>query len=143
MAEKKITKREMFEKLLKLDEIKNNEVYTQFIEKQIELLNRKGSTTGERKLTDAQVQNEQLKADILALMDEIAKPISITYMVVKFADKYGTEEKPLTNQRVSQLVTQLRKSGEVKRTEESGKAVFSKGLDGKYWNEDGTPKEEE
>ena len=65
MAEKKITKREKFEMLL--DMVKDNDMLTEFIKHEIELLSRKGSKSA--KLTPAQadaVAIAEIIRDILA-----------------------------------------------------------------------------
>ena len=81
---------------------------------------KKAASKGERKPSKTQVANEGHKAVIVAgLQAEPNRLFTITEMVKEFA---FSEE--LSNQRVSALVTQLKKAGVVERTEEKGKAYF-------------------
>ena len=67
MADKKITKREKYEMLLALDEVKSNEMLSDFITHEIDLLARKNSSTAKQTPAqkDALAISEILK-DILA-----------------------------------------------------------------------------
>lgn len=110
MSTKK-TKRELYAELLALantDELRN------FINHEVELLDRKNST---RKPTATQVENEGIKTDILGAM-ELGK----SYTVSEIMKAVGLE----SNQKCSALMRQLKTDGLVERTEIKGKAYFSK-----------------
>ena len=82
-------------------------------------LEKKSSSKGTRKPTATQKANESHKEVILASMEE-GRRYTITEMCKEFP---FTEE--LSNQRVSALLTQLRKSDKVVRTVEKKVAFYS------------------
>lgn len=83
-------------------------------------MQKKAASKGERKPSKTQVANEAHKAVIVeAMQAEPERLFTITQMVKEFA---FSEE--LSNQRVSALVTQLKKAEVVVRVEEKGKAYF-------------------
>ena len=114
---KKITKREKFEMLLNVAEVKGNEMLVEFIEHEIELLARKNGS--EKKPTAQQQANAQIQQAILNGM-EVGKRYTITDLI-----KEIPECAELTNQRVSALVRQLMPTY-IERVEEKKKAYFVK-----------------
>ena len=118
MTEKKTTKRESFNALLSIPAVAENADLVAFIEHEIALLDKKNSA--ERKPTPKQVENEGFKADILAWM-ESGKDYSIADITkgVPSLDAAGVK-----SQRVTALMTQLKDSGAVVRTEVKGKAFY-------------------
>lgn len=118
MTEKKITKKDNFMKLLTLNEVKENARLVEFIQHEIELLNRKNSS--EKKPTAQQVANDSIKQAILDGMEE-----NHLYTITEI-QKNIVECSELSNQRVSALVRQLKEDGLVIRTEDKRKAYFSK-----------------
>lgn len=70
-----------------------------------------------KKMTKAQVENEEIKAEILEAM----KPDNF-YTVTDIMKMVGLE----SNQKTSALVRQLKDAGLVTRSESKGKAYFSK-----------------
>ena len=114
---KKITKREKFEMLLNVAEVKDNEMLVEFIEHEIELLARKNGS--EKKPTAQQQANAQIQQAILDGM-EVGKRYTITELI-----KSIPECAELTNQRVSALVRQLMPTY-IERVEEKKKAYFVK-----------------
>ena len=114
---KKITKREKFEMLLNVAEVKGNEMLVEFIEHEIELLARKNGS--EKKPTAQQQANAQIQQAILNGM-EVGKRYTITDLI-----KSIPECAELTNQRVSALVRQLMPTY-IERVEEKKKAYFVK-----------------
>ena len=80
----------------------------------------KKSTTGERKPTANQVANEALKDAILAEMED-----STIYRVGEMLKAF-TCLAGLSAPKVTALMTQLKDAGKVVRTEEKGKAFYSK-----------------
>ena len=81
-------------------------------------LEKKSSSKGTRKPSKTQVANEGFKEIIINSMAD-GERYTITEMCKTF--DFGEE---LSNQRVSALVTQLKKANLVERIEEKGKAYF-------------------
>lgn len=130
MTEKKITKKTMFTKVLEIiesAEVENKELYTKFINHEIELLEKKSSN---RKLTAQQEDNKILLETISTIL-EIARNTENQWLTIaEIQSKSPTlkeyNDKPVTNQRISALLKKLIESGEVERKEEKRKAVFRK-----------------
>ena len=114
---KKLTKREHFNKLLTIDEVKGNPELVKFIEHELELLAKKNSA--EKKPTAVQVANEGIKAVILKTLTENGGLMTISEM-----QKVNAELGELSNQRISALVRQLKDDEKVVRVEEKRKAYF-------------------
>ena len=116
--EKKLTKREKFERLLAKPEVQADKVSVEFIEHELELLAKKNSS--EKKPTATQLANEALKDEILEHMEaEPNRLFTISEMLKVFpccAD--------LTLPKVSAMVRQLKEDGKVERVEEKRKAYF-------------------
>ena len=115
---KKITKRERFEALLKIDAVKADAGLVEFIEHELDLLAKKNSA--EKKPTAQQVANDGIKD---AILDGMADNRLYTITEIQ---KEIAECAELSNQRVSALVRQLVADGQVVRTEDKRKAYFSK-----------------
>lgn len=111
----KVTKRERFEQIKAL--VSDNAELVAFIDHEIELLNKKNSRSG--KPTKTQVENEVIKNTILNTLQTIGKPVTVTQLLAT------NELNSLSNQRVSALLTQLRKSDKVVRTVEKKVAFYS------------------
>lgn len=118
MSNKKMTKRDHFNTLLTLSEVKANPVLVDFIEHELELLAKKNSA--EKKPTAVQVANEGIKDAIYEGM-EPNRLYTITELI-----KEIPECADLTNQRVSALIRQLKDDNKVERIEEKRKAYFRK-----------------
>lgn len=117
MTEKKITKREMYNDLLTIPAIAEDETRVAFIKHEIELLDRKKSSSGN--LTPKQKENEVLKDKILEVIKNIGNPVTIT-------DLMKTEElSEYSLNKLNALVTQLRRDNLVVRTYEKRVARFS------------------
>lgn len=114
---KKMTKRDYFNSLLALDEVKANPDYVTFINHELELLDKKNSA--DKKPTAQQTANDSIKVAILDNM-VAGKMYTITDII-----KSVPECADLTNQRVSALIRQLKDEGMVVRTEDKRKAYFS------------------
>lgn len=116
--EKKLTKREKFEMIAKIEAVASNPVLAEFVEHELELLAKKNSS--EKKPTAVQVANEGIKAEIVeALANEPNRLYTISEMIKVFPCCAE-----LTNQRVSALVRQLVADEKVVRVEEKRKAYF-------------------
>ena len=112
--EKKMTKKEMFAMLR--EKVADNKVLTDFIDHEVELLNRKNATKS-GKPTANQIANEGIKENILAFLSDNGKAT-----VTQIMKAVGLE----SNQKTSALVRQLKESGLVVRTVEKGVAYFGK-----------------
>ena len=103
MTNKKMTKREYFNGLLGVienhkDSIENYEDFKAFIEREIELLNKKRSNS---KPTKTQIENEKIKEKILIALEKVDEPVTIT----ELAKMDGLTE--YSNQKLSVLSHQL------------------------------------
>ena len=115
MAEiKKLTKKEKFGMVL--DYIQDNEMLIDFINNEIALLDKKASSTSK---TKTQIENEAIKEKIVALLTEIAIPVTITDM-----QSNSTELAVYSNQKISALLTQLVNENKVARVVDKKKAYF-------------------
>ena len=114
---KKLTKKDKFNALLALADVKSNPSLVEFINHEIELLDKKNSA--EKKPTAQQTANDAIKVAILDNMVE-GKMYTITDII-----KSVPECAELTNQRVSALVRQLKEDGQLVRIEDKRKAYFS------------------
>lgn len=116
---KKMTKRDYFNQLLTLDEVKGNENLVKFIEHELELLAKKNAS-GEGKMTASQKANEEIKNGIVeCLANEPNRLYTITEMIKEFECC-----KPFVNQKISNLANQLVKEGRVAKVEEKRKSFF-------------------
>ena len=116
MTNKKVTKREKFEMLMAIAEVKANPMLTEFIEHELELLAKKNAS--EKKPTAQQVVNEGLKDVILNVLTENGGLMTITDI-----QKSAEELADLSNQRISALVRQM-VGVSVERIEDKRKAYF-------------------
>lgn len=116
-----MTKKEMFAQVIAMangTEISaTREEIVAFAEHEIELLEKKSS--GSSKPTKTQVENEGYKSAILEILAEADRPLTISEMME------DSRLEGLKNQRVSALVTQLKKAEQVVRTEDKKKAYFA------------------
>jgi hypothetical protein len=119
MAEKKMTKKDYFGKLLAIDEVAKDEKLVEFINHELELLARKNAS-GECKQTATQVANEGIKNGIVEELENSPDRLfTITEMIKEF-----DVCKPFVNQKISNLANQLVKEGKVAKIEEKRKSFF-------------------
>lgn len=119
MANKKMTKRDYFNELLTIAEVKDNKSMVDFINHELELLEKKNASKSSAE-TKTQKENAGIKENLLNEMEQ-GKKYTISDMLKELACC-----KELTNQKVSALVRQLVADGVLVRTEEKRKAYFSK-----------------
>ena len=123
MAEKKITKRDMFNEIIKMMNGEQMSVSSQavidFANHEIELLNKKSSSSS-GKQTKTQLENESYKEIILETLKTADKPITISELM-----RRNETIAELSNQRVSAMLSQLWKVEKIVRTYEKKKAYFS------------------
>ena len=117
MTNKKMTKRDYFNTLLGIAEVKANPELVKFIDHELELLAKKNSA--EKKPTAVQVANESIKSVIVETLAENGGKMTISEM-----QKASAELGELSNQRISALVRQLMNDEMVVRVEEKRKAYF-------------------
>ena len=115
---RKPTKRDNFNALLKLSEVKADPKLVEFITHEIELLDRKN--TVDKKPTKTQQENEVIKSSVLSAM-ESDRLYSISEMLKEFPVCAG-----MSNQKLSSLVRQLVIDKQVERVEDKRKAFFRK-----------------
>lgn len=113
--EKKLTKKQMFEKVLVL--VEGNQDLVDFVNHEIELLDRKASRSTE---TKTQKENVAIMKTIVETLTDLAKPVRIT-------DLQSANETlaNLSNQKISALLKKLVDSNKVAKTIEKKIAFFS------------------
>ena len=121
-----MTKLELFKSIRNFVEIaadlpdEDRDVFIEGLDNEINLLIRKASTP--RKPTATQVENEALKGTIVELLTAMPEPKTIKEMQAE-----SPTLAPLSNQRISHLLTDLRKSGIVARSYVKKVAYFALG----------------
>lgn len=113
-----MTKKEMFSAIRNV--VIDNADMVAFIDHEIELLDRKGSTP--RKPTKVQLENDAFKADIVSALVLADKPVTIKELC-GLCESIAN----LSNQRITHLLTDLRKDGKVVRSYIKKVAYFSLG----------------
>lgn len=116
MAEKKMTKKEMYAQLKAKYDLTEDEI--KFIDHEVELLEKKNS--GTKKPTATQKANEGIKAEIVGYLEGVDGGKTITE-IQKGVDVCAD----LSNQKVSALVRQLVEAGTVVKTVDKRKSYFS------------------
>lgn len=112
----KITKREVIKMMMNEEVVKVNPTYVAYLENELALLDKKAQN---KKATKMQEQNKGIKATILKVLATIGSG-TVTDI------QNGNEElSTLSNQKVSALVRQLVESGEVVKTVDKKKSIFS------------------
>ena len=112
----KITKREVIKMMMNEEVVKTNPTYVAYLENELALLDKKAQN---KKATKTQEQNIGIKATILQVLATIGSG-TVTDI------QNGNEElSALSNQKVSALVRQLVESGEVVKTVDKKKSIFS------------------
>lgn len=114
--EKKITKRDNFNEIIKIAIELNRKDLVEFATHEIELLDRKKSTDTKSK---TQIENENIKNVIVDTLTELAKFATITD--IQNANPQLAE---LSNQKISALLKQLVDTEVVKKQIDKKKAYF-------------------
>jgi SHS2 domain-containing protein len=116
MAEiKKLTKKEKYGMVLNY--IQDNEMLVEFINNEINLLTKKASSSSK---TKTQIENENIKEKLVAILNELDNPITITDL-----QKVNSEMGAYSNQKISALLTQLVNEKRVCRIVDKKKTYFS------------------
>ena len=117
MAEKKITKREVINKMLADENIKANPEFVAFLEHELELLDKKAE---KRNKSDGEL------AEIAKLQTLVINGLaSIEKGTVTEIQKTNSELAVLSNQKVTSILKALKEEGKVIRATEGRKTVFS------------------
>ena len=112
----KITKREVIGMMMNEEVVKANPTYVAYLENELALLDKKAQN---KKATKTQEQNVGIKATILKVLATIGSG-TVTDI------QNGNEElSALSNQKVSALVRQLVENGDVVKTIDKKKSIFS------------------
>ena len=111
----KMTKRDVINMMLADVNIKTNETYVAYLNNELALLDRRASN---KKATKNQEQNENIKTVIL----EVLNTINGTVTEIQSA---SAELSEFSNQKISALLRQLCSNGEVVKTMDKKKAIFS------------------
>lgn len=114
MENKKLTKKEKFAMIKEY--IQDNEMLMEFIENEINLLNKKASSSAK---TQTQKANETLKEKIV----ELLKSTNMQYTITEFQNAFE-EMSEYSNQKLSALFTQLYKENKVERIVDKKKTYF-------------------
>lgn len=118
---KRMTKKEMFAAIaetINAIEVENKAEMLNFIDHEIELLNKKSSKSGQ---TKTQKENELLKAELLTALEEMDKPVTIS----EFCERTSHPVGKLSNQKLSALLNQMVKAETVIKTVEKKKSYFA------------------
>lgn len=118
-----MTKKEMFTAILNLGEIQANPDMVDFLNHEVELLERKNSGTGTKRMTAQQTANEALKGAIYEAMEP-----GKLYMVSDIV-KLMNDPENATQSRVSSLMRQMdneKGDGRVMRSIEKRKTYYQK-----------------
>ena len=120
---KKLTNVSALEMVLAMEEVKSNQELVEKLTKMKEQFEKKNnSSTGSKKLTKTQIENEKIKAQILEVMTSEPKTIKELQ-----ADLYSLAE--YSNQKLSALLKQLVGENKVERVEEKRTVKFKKVVD--------------
>lgn len=116
MAEKKITKREVLTAMLEVEGIASNEMFTEFIKHELELLEKKTANRKSAKSDETNVKLANLVFDTLA-----EKGVGLTASEVI---KANAEFNGLSTPKMTALLKILMDEGRVVRIEEGKKVTF-------------------
>ena len=114
---KKVTKRDFYGMIIELATENGRNDIVEFAQHEIDLLNNKA---GKSTLTATQKENENIKEVILAELERISKPVTITELLTnsEALSKY-------TNPKITALCTQLLKVNKIVRVQDKKKAYYS------------------
>ena len=119
----KLTNVLALEMVLAMEEVKSNQELVEKLTKMKEQFEKKNnSSTGSKKLTKTQIENEEIKAQILEVMTSEPKAIKELQAENESLAEY-------TNQKLSALLKQLVGENKVERVEEKRTAKFKKVVD--------------
>ena len=112
--EKKITKVDRFNQLMTITEVANNPDLVEFINHEIELLQKKSASKKPAKKSD----------EYLALKDLVASALTDEPQTISTIIKSTEGLQGLTTQKITPIIKDLITEGVAERVEEKGKALF-------------------
>ena len=118
---KKMTKKEMFAVIaetIETMEVENKAEMLNFIDHEIELLNKKSGKSGQ---TKTQKENELFKEDLLKAFESMDRPVTIS----EFIEQSTAPVARLSNQKLSALLNQLVKADKMVKTVEKKRSYFA------------------
>jgi len=113
----KITKKEMFAMIMKVEGVAQNPEMVEFLAHEIKLLEKKASKSGS---TKTQKANAELMPRIIESLAMVGKPVTITELQ---AEVPAMAE--YSNQKLSALLKQLKDNGSVVKVIDKKKSYFS------------------
>ena len=119
---KKLTNVVALEMVLAMEEVKSNQELVEKLTKMKEQFEKKNNSGTGKKLTKTQIENEEIKAQILEVMTSEPKAIKELQAENESLAEY-------TNQKLSALLKQLVGENKVERIEEKRVAKFKKIVD--------------
>ena len=119
---KKLTNVLALEMVLAMEEVKSNQELVEKLTKMKEQFEKKNNSGTGKKLTKTQIENEEIKAQILEVMTSEPKAIKELQAENESLAEY-------TNQKLSALLKQLVGENKVERVEEKRVAKFKKVVD--------------
>ena len=122
MNNKKLTNVLALEMVLAMEEVKSNQELVEKLTKMKEQFEKKNNSGTGKKLTKTQIENEEIKAQILEVMTSEPKAIKELQAENESLAEY-------TNQKLSALLKQLVGENKVERIEEKRVAKFKKIVD--------------
>ena len=122
MNNKKLTNVLALEMVLAMEEVKSNQELVEKLTKMKEQFEKKNNSGTGKKLTKTQIENEEIKAQILEVMTSEPKAIKELQAENESLAEY-------TNQKLSALLKQLVGENKVERVEEKRVAKFKKVVD--------------
>lgn len=119
MERKKLVKRDYFEMLLAINEVTKNKSLVDFINHELELLEKKSTSN---KMSKTQQENQEIKKLILEDFNQIGKAVTISEL-----QELSKDLQDYSNQKLTSLITQLynKGNGVLTRKEVKGKAYYS------------------
>lgn len=115
--EKKVTKRDNFNALLQIEEVKANQVLVDFINHELELLDKKTASRATA-TTANQKANEEIKKLIISELVRLGKH------TISELQKESEKLAQYSNQKLSALIKQLVDSNQITKTIDKKKSYF-------------------
>ena len=130
--EKRLTKKDVINQMLGERVVQENEIYKNYLEHELELLDRKNSSKG---LNKTQKENEIVANALIEELAKVGKPITITDLMntSEFIKTYTYEVKvdgevklmKLSNQKISAIFKQLVNNNKIVKVVDKKKSYFS------------------
>lgn len=117
---KKITKKDRFNQLLAIPAVNGNDELVEFINHELDLLAKKNTSTGEKKLTPLQIANEGLKSAIIEFMSDFPNELFTVSQLIKKIPELNE----FSNQKVSRLANDLHAKGSLDKIVEKRNSYF-------------------